>query len=822
MKLFHKKEKREISDETLDRLLNEAYAARLAGLSANVCRDKYCLSAVPAEETPTVDPTPVRSTPARAAYWRTVAAAVLFLSLTGVGAWLLNRALRTNPEPYASAVPTETQVSPHHELPPGRRELQNCSCENLGGESVYVVSELFNCEYEGEYEIQSMDAWISENSFLKDQLLDRYAQREPGDTFSDLSELLPTELRTQKTLSYSEYVSYCEQWGLEKNYDDPEQNYLALAIAYLSTDSSEQPYLTDVIWSESGVRLCIWINDPNPYESYQTVYPSVRVLILPTANKAEWVQWYPAMAYEEYQERLAAYQRLRDELEPEARSSLKNCRPAELGDEISYVLIDPDAVYDGEYDLQRVNDQEDFYQVANDGLLEDWLPKGFAQKRIMTWAEYAAYCENWGLKRKYDDPEQNYLVYAWAYSEPSDQQPILADAAVSANMAFVFLWYYEADGIYRKTQPAAWVLTLPTSKETKYFETPTVLSEAEYEFQAPLYQTALTSSEDGSVQITGWTTYWSHMVSQGLELAFMVNYGGKELPVCVDENTELQWADGSTLTVSYLKAIEITEGEAVPKLYLIAEGCREIGLTVVRPKLYEEAYCAERIIVYSAEEAEQEFVFTKTESGSFLSPSGEEYVFLANEDLVEVLGELSFEGCVAGEAEFTASMRLARQNGFYSIKGDATKEILIRQTDSEWRSIYRKADLPPLDLSVDNCVRLRYENGISITENKAERIDYNSGITDRKEIVAFLDDVRAQQSPLEAGLYELCQRPDGFLENCTVCGVIYGYFDNEPYLAVPMQVTSYNDLAYSVSIGNEQYVLPAEWYEKLLKASGSD
>jgi hypothetical protein len=53
------------------------------------------------------------------------------------------------------------------------------------------------------------------------------------------------------------------------------------------------------------------------------------------------------------------------------------------------------------------------------------------------------------------------------------------------------------------------------------------------------------------------------------------------------------------------------------------------------------------------------------------------------------------------------------------------------------------------------------------------------------------------------------------LENCYVYGVIYGFFDDEPNLALQMEILSFNDLAYSISIEGEEYVLPAEWLQKL-------
>jgi len=61
----------------------------------------------------------------------------------------------------------------------------------------------------------------------------------------------------------------------------------------------------------------------------------------------------------------------------------------------------------------------------------------------------------------------------------------------------------------------------------------------------------------------------------------------------------------------------------------------------------------------------------------------------------------------------------------------------------------------------------------------------------------------------------LVKQPDGMLENCYIYGVLYGFFAEEPNLAVRMEITSYNDLAYSISIEEKEYALPAEWLERL-------
>ncbi len=180
------------------------------------------------------------------------------------------------------------------------------------------------------------------------------------------------------------------------------------------------------------------------------------------------------------------------------------------------------------------------------------------------------------------------------------------------------------------------------------------------------------------------------------------------------------------------------------------------------------------------------------------------------------MGDLAFVGSVQGEEKTSQHLGLSYQTGMFAIKDADTDNILIRYTpDNEWFAIYRKASLPNFDFSVDNCIRLEFVSGIGYIEEDAVHTTCGDGITDRSEISTFLSEIRMQKDPREAGLYDLIQKPDGMWENCYAYGVIYGFFAEEPNLAVRMNITSYNDLAYSISIEDKEYVLPAEWLQKL-------
>ncbi len=204
--------------------------------------------------------------------------------------------------------------------------------------------------------------------------------------------------------------------------------------------------------------------------------------------------------------------------------------------------------------------------------------------------------------------------------------------------------------------------------------------------------------------------------------------------------------------------------------------------------------------------------FTVLENGNILSPKGVEYSFLANEGILSFSEyDIEFLGYVHGETKTSQHLSSVFQTGIFGIKEIYSDipldDILIRRLpDSEWRAIYRKASLPEFDYSVDNCVRLGFASYHDSTLGE-------TSITDPIEIAAFLSTVRAQPDPREAGLYELIKKPDGFLENCYLYGAIYGYFEETPFLYVEMQITSYNDLAYSIEIEGKEYVLPQHLLE---------
>ena len=208
--------------------------------------------------------------------------------------------------------------------------------------------------------------------------------------------------------------------------------------------------------------------------------------------------------------------------------------------------------------------------------------------------------------------------------------------------------------------------------------------------------------------------------------------------------------------------------------------------------------------------------FIKNEKGNIVSSSGVEYSHLANEGILYYLGELDFVGSIQGEKKTSQHLGLSYQTGMFAINDADNDNILVRYApDNEWFSIYRKTSLPSFDFVVDNCIRFEFVSGIGNAESDAIHTTCDDGIVEASEIAEFLSDIRSQKDPREAGLYDLIKKPDGMLENCYVYGVIYGFFEEESNIVIRMDITSYNDLAYSVSIEGKDYVLPTEWLQKL-------
>ena len=558
-----------MTDEELARLLTAAYDEKLNDAKITAAALASTRSLRRAAEAPETDPAPkpIEERDGRKRRWVPALAAVLALVLLAGGGWLLSRRLVPKASPAANGEPLSA-------VP------RNCHAEELAGETVYIL----DSDYDGEYHLQK---W-SERNLEKALGESAYVQ---------LSEWPPADFERLTVLSYADYAAYCETWGLEQKYEDPDQFYLVYAWCGYQGNPADCPRLSDVVRMEEGYSLCLW-KPAAQVTSLTVTYPVAWVLTVPvgeTADSADVWVWY-LMTDTEYEQI------------QEALRTPRNCHAADLNGQTVYVLDDEEARYDGEYDLQQVN-EDDFFAVVIDGPLEAAIPKGFTQQTIMTYADYAAYCEKWSLEQKYEDPDQSYLVYAWAFSDPADRPPFLADVVISGRTASVYQWYRKEDGVRYARYPAvAWALTVPVPAEVTAAEAPRVLTEAEYAYQADLYRTTLETLPDGRIRITGFPVdlFWSSVPGDDEYIAVWLQYGEETLVLCVDDNTEWRKPDGTAFTRREYTEYDRTEyGQPRPRLCIVAENCQLREGVDYGIFYFPHAYYAERLTLYFGDEADK-------------------------------------------------------------------------------------------------------------------------------------------------------------------------------------------------------------------------
>ena len=81
----------------------------------------------------------------------------------------------------------------------------------------------------------------------------------------------------------------------------------------------------------------------------------------------------------------------------------------------------------------------------------------------------------------------------------------------------------------------------------------------------------------------------------------------------------------------------------------------------------------------------------------------------------------------------------------------------------------------------------------------------------------FLNEIKSGQKAKDAGLYDLVKQPNGMLENCYVYGYVCGVIQEDVNIVIPLEVTSFDDKAYSITIDDIEYVLTQEWLNKLIR-----
>ncbi len=202
--------------------------------------------------------------------------------------------------------------------------------------------------------------------------------------------------------------------------------------------------------------------------------------------------------------------------------------------------------------------------------------------------------------------------------------------------------------------------------------------------------------------------------------------------------------------------------------------------------------------------------YRETDETHILHRNGKEYAVISKEFCV--FGRSFYDSGVKGEFPFSM-FPFPYQTGLYKCENDPDRRVLEREMPhNEFRLLYRDTSLPPLSTDPDACIRFEFIGG----DPDIEHMTCEGGITDPAERDAFLDAIRNGPTAEEAGLYRALETNDaGFWKNCYSYGYVYGYYTDEPNLALCMKVTSFDDKAYSIRIGYTEYVLPTEWLEAL-------
>ena len=150
------------------------------------------------------------------------------------------------------------------------------------------------------------------------------------------------------------------------------------------------------------------------------------------------------------------------------------------------------------------------------------------------------------------------------------------------------------------------------------------------------------------------------------------------------------------------------------------------------------------------------------------------------------------------------------KTGMYSVNGD--QDVLVRYfPDNEFAAIYVKSNLLKTEIVLDNCIRLSFVKGSLF--NKDETTLSKKGITECEQ---FLDEIKNGQKAKDAGLYDLVKQPDGMLKNCYVYGYVCGVIQEDLNIVIPLEVVSFDDKAYSITIDDIEYVLTQEWIDQLI------
>ena len=216
------------------------------------------------------------------------------------------------------------------------------------------------------------------------------------------------------------------------------------------------------------------------------------------------------------------------------------------------------------------------------------------------------------------------------------------------------------------------------------------------------------------------------------------------------------------------------------------------------------------VVIFSFSACTNNVKFTETENNTIVTTDGTEYTFVGNEDRVWCFGEWEFIGHVKGEKKTFDHLTNKIKTGMYSVNG--SQDVLVRYfPDNEFAAMYVKSELLKTEVTLDNCIRFDFVKGSLF--NNDETIISKTGITECED---FLNEIKSGQKAKDAGLYDLVRQPDGRLKNCYVYGYACGVIQDDVNIVIPLQVMSFDDKAYSITIDDIEYVLTQEWVDKLI------
>ena len=215
-------------------------------------------------------------------------------------------------------------------------------------------------------------------------------------------------------------------------------------------------------------------------------------------------------------------------------------------------------------------------------------------------------------------------------------------------------------------------------------------------------------------------------------------------------------------------------------------------------------------IIFSFTACSKDAEFTETENKTIVAKDGTEYTFVGNEGSVWCFGELEFIGHVKEEKKTFVHLTNKIKTGMYSVND--SQDVLIRYfPDNEFAAIYVKSELLKTEVTIDNCIRFDFVKGLLF--NSDETMISKNRITECED---FLNEIKNGKKAEEAGLYDLVRQPDGMLKNCYVYGYACGVIQDDINIVIPLEVMSFDDKAYSITIDDIEYVLTQEWVDKLI------